>query len=368
MKKNTLRTALLGSILLTSVSLTTVANAGYVFSELTPLPGGIRSMAFGINNFGHVVGITEFNIPCTGCGKHTRPTLWSGTTTPTELRTFGTSGYAYAINDSGQVAGYEEYFFNSHTQALIWNSGVPSILTTLSGRPSTARSINSVGQVLGNGLEGSTGGSAVVWSPGAATVYLGAGSSAADINDAGQVAGRFNEGPSVWRNTIPTALGTLAGGFAVTEAINNAGHVVGWSSTGSSSYHATLWTATDAIDLGTLGGHSYAHGVNDAGLVVGESYDVNGILRAFLWDGKVMQDLNSLLDPAILNAGWHLIDAYDINKWGQVVGRARNSVTGVVHSYLLTPDSFSVPEPDSYPMVLLGLCLLALLSNRRQRM
>lgn len=368
MKKNIVRIGFLGSILLTGVSLPTVASAGYVFSDLTPLAGGIRSTAFDINNFGQIVGTTDFSSPCMGCGGYTRATLWDGTTTATELRTFGTSGYAYAINDAGQVAGYEHYSHNSHTNALIWNSGVPSTLMTLSGRPSTARAINSVGQVLGNGLQDSATGTAVVWSPGAATVYLGADSSAADLNDVGQVAGRFNEAPTVWRNGTPTALSTLNGGYAVTEAINNAGQVVGWSSTRNGSYHATLWTDTDAIDLGTLGGHSYAHAVSDEGIVVGESYDADGVLRAFLWDGKVMRDLNSLLDPAISSAGWHLIDAYDINERGQIVGRARNAATGALHSYLLTPDSFSVPEPESYRMVLVGLGLLALFGKRRQPM
>ncbi len=368
MKKNIVRIGLLGSIVLTGISFPIVANAGYVFSELKPLAGGSRSMAFGINNLGQVVGTTDFNAPCMGCGGYTRATFWDGTTTATELRTPGTSGYAYDINDMGQVAGYEHYSYSSHTNAVIWNNGVPSALTTLSGRPSIANAINSVGQVLGNGLAGSTTGTAVVWSAGAATIYLGANSSASDINDVGQVAGRLNEAPTVWRSATPTALGTLDGGYAVTEAINNAGQVVGWSSTRNGSYHATLWTDTDAIDLGTLGGTSYAQGINDEGIVVGESYDADGVLRAFLWDGKVMRDLNNLLDPVVADTGWHLIDAYDINDSGQIVGRARNTTTGDVHSYLLTPDSFSVPEPDSYQLMLAGLGLLALRGKRRQPM
>jgi probable HAF family extracellular repeat protein len=68
-------------------------------------------------------------------------------------------------------------------------------------------------------------------------------------------------------------LGTLGGNKSVPNAVNNAGQVAGWSETAGGQIHATVWNATMATDLGTLGGtgNSGAVGLNNTGQVVVDS-------------------------------------------------------------------------------------------------
>src|SRR5437879_324143 len=67
----------------------------------------------------------------------------------------------------------------------------------------------------------------------------------------------------------------LSSAQSFARAINNAGQVAGYSlpsgETGS-AYRATIWNATTATNLGTLGGsYSHAFGINSSGMVVGDS-------------------------------------------------------------------------------------------------
>jgi probable HAF family extracellular repeat protein len=46
-----------------------------------------------------------------------------------------------------------------------------------------------------------------------------------------------------------------------------------------------------------------------------------------------MTDLNHLIDPSM---GWQLMDAFDINDAGQIVGAGQ--INGETHAFLLTPN------------------------------
>jgi probable HAF family extracellular repeat protein len=129
-----------------------------------------------------------------------------------------------------------------------------------------------------------------------------------------------------------------------------AGQVVGLSFTAANIQHAFI-TGPDGVgmtDLGTLGGdYSYASGINDAGQVVGFSYTAAGVQYAFITgpNGVGMTDLNSLVS---LPDGVVLRGAQEINNVGQV------AVLG------------TIPEPDTYAMLLAGLGLLGFIARRHK--
>jgi hypothetical protein len=75
-----------------------------------------------------------------------------------------------------------------------------------------------------------------------------------------------------------------------------------------------------------------------------------------------MQDLNALIDPAL---GWVLVQAWDINASGQIVGWGTNP-SGNREAFLLTPANAAVPVPAALPLLLGGLGALGLLARRRR--
>jgi probable HAF family extracellular repeat protein len=74
--------------------------------------------------------------------------VWNGTT-PTDL---GIDSAAYAINDSGQIAGDRNAngdLGGIGTHATVWNGTIATDLGTLGGSQSGATGINNTGQVVG---------------------------------------------------------------------------------------------------------------------------------------------------------------------------------------------------------------------------
>ena len=69
-----------------------------------------------------------------------------------------------------------------------------------------------------------------------------------------------------------------------------------------------------AVDLGTLGGvFSVAHDINKRGQIVGRASLPSGEQHAFLWENGAMQDLGTL-------PGGHFSEAFGINDRGQIAG------------------------------------------------
>jgi probable HAF family extracellular repeat protein len=81
------------------------------------------------------------------------------------------------------------------------------------------------------------------------------------------------------------------------------------------SLSAGLATAQySPVDLGTLGGvFSVAHDINKRGQIVGRASLPSGEQHAFLWEHGVMQDLGTL-------PGGHFSEAFAINDRGQIAG------------------------------------------------
>jgi probable HAF family extracellular repeat protein len=340
--------------------------SSYKFSELTPISGSNFSYAHRINNLEQVVGYTQIPSEIFNTGASYRPTIWNNNV-PTQLNSLGENGYALDINDAGTVVGYTSPTYTTHDSAVVWKSGA---ITYIGGSDSARTiAINNNGQVL----RVSSPYSSEIWRERSSPysqlplyqsngVYLGLRESYA-INDLGQVAGRVSDDVvAVSDGATVNTLSSFGGGYSKPEAINNDGQVVGTSLTASRFYHATLWSGSSVVDLGTLDDQSYssgALGINTSGQVVGYSYTSAGS-RAFIWDGSKMLDLNSFLDGNDVNAGWVLNSASDINDKGSIIGMAYNSQLGVSRNFLLQ----AIPEPETYMMLILGLGFMGVATRR----
>jgi len=178
------------------------------------------------------------------------------------------SSSAYAVSDSGQVAG-EDYNGDFVT----------------SGSPSAGGSLSNIG-VFG---------------------------AANGINDAGDIVGQNEETDQAFVYTgQPGQGGSIAylGNFggqqgSTAQAINNSNAIVGWSHNTSNYSNAFLYTGTPGnggtmSDLGTLGGNtSAAYGINSAGTIVGTAASPASVIVAFIYTGTPghggsMQSLGSL--------------------------------------------------------------------------
>ncbi|WKB56013.1 hypothetical protein [Eleftheria terrae] len=304
----------------------------------------VESAAAGINNAGQVVGTSW------GEDLNRYATLWNGMT-PTALSQ-SDSG-ADAINDAGQVAGFEGPY------ATVWNGSTSTRLQSLNLRgASSALDINDAGQVVGYSWSGAVIRPAM-WDHRGLTVLGTTGETsgvAHAINEAGQVvgystvAGQPGLAATLWVGNTATHLGTLGGSGGCAFGINEAGQIVGnsiladhWTS------HATLWNGTVPTDLGSLGGTniSTAYGINNAGQIVGTSSTDRDGFHAVMWQGGAIIDLNDFLDESLKKAGWRLEFARDVNDSGWVVGSAENRFTADTRAFLLSP----VPEPETHVLM-----------------
>jgi probable HAF family extracellular repeat protein len=269
--------------------------------------GGAESAASDINEAGQIVGHSLLS-----SGLH-HAFIWTpgatdGTSSNPQMKDLGTllgtggESYAYAINSSGQIAGWAQVPEGFH--AFIYS----------------ASKITDIGNLL-NSLPYSY---------------------AYGINDAGHVAGTAYDA----NYSTPTAffydgksmkdLGNLGGGAGSALALNGADQVVGYSSTKDSVDHAFLFAAGKMTDLGTLGGHySYANAINNQNVIVGGSFTdaADSVYHAFISSNGVMTDLNNQLDSS--GQGWTLSEAKAINDSGQIVGLG--TIHSATHMFLLTP-------------------------------
>jgi len=355
----------------------------YQVTDLGDLPGGNSiSVAYGINSAGDVVG-SGFSSGTFG----PEAILWSGgSIIPLGDLTGGiTRSEAFAINDLGVIVG-RGADASASFRAVRWIGGVPGDLGDLPGGSSEAWAfdINTGGRIVGR-----SGGSPTVlatrWDggsidelgiPGGGSPFP-AGSSANGVNVFGVAVGNAAIGSGggsralVWdADGTPMDLGTLFPQLSDTARandINDLGEIVGWTGiTGET--RAVRWVGSVITDLGDLPGgvdSSEAHAINDAGSIVGQSSSTDGT-HAFLWEDGTLYDLNDLLDPSDpLSAQTELLEAFDINDSGQIVGRA--TFPSGTHAFLLTPLAPAVPAASTSVLLLLAAALGGAAILRLQR-
>lgn len=335
------------------------ASTVYTVTNLGTL-GGNTSLGLGINKAGTVVGVSA--VPSGAQPFIYKNGAMSGLDIPSSP-VWG--GYAQAINDSGQIAGFMSNQANNYKDsAYLYSNDVATPLGTfgLTGSVfSEGKAINASGQITGSfGLNSSVQRRGFVYSNGTVTTLgtLGGTSSrGTSINDSGTVVGYSDLAADMSANAfsftagVMTDLGTLGGVGSVANAINIAGQITGTSTTTNGQTHAFLSAGGALQDIGTLGSDfSWGNAINSVGAVVGRSYTAGYAEHAFLYAGGVMTDLSVSLDPAS-GAGWDVFDARAINDSGWIVATGRRVGTFETMALLLTP----VPEPSKLALIVLGL-------------
>jgi probable HAF family extracellular repeat protein len=166
-------------------------------------------------------------------------------------------------------------------------------------------------------------------------------------NHVGQVVGwvqnsLFGQRGAFWNNDSKhtvVVLEPLAGSTqSIAYGVNDIGQAVGASWIPFVGDRAILWSndaAHTPVDLGVLPGDtsSTAVGINVAGQVVGMSYAADRTARAFLYENGTMQDLSTLVDPALGAVTVYYV--FGINNNGQITALAR--INGQFASVILTP-------------------------------
>ncbi len=335
----------------------TVVNLGTLGGSalLSSLPSSVGN---GINASGQATGwaLTSVNV---------EPQAFISDSTTYAMAGIGIAGNfseGYAINASGQVAGYfSSYDFDNPNHAFVTDATTNALtdLGTLGcgtrdhcNGSSYGTGVNASGQVVGYSDTATGSTHAFITNPSTnAMTDLGTlggdGSKAFGINDNGQVTGGSDLVADGWYHAfitdpstnLMTDLGTLGGPQSFGYAINASGQVTGYSYTASGPAHAFVADATtgEMIDLGTLGGtSSEGLAINASGQIVGWADTASNIQDGFLYTGGQMLDLNSLLDASDA-AAYTISSATAINDNGQIVANGTVIATGAKVALLLNP-------------------------------
>ncbi len=324
----------------------------YNLTDLGALSGYAYSRAYGINNKGQVVGQVAKLEP----QLEAHAVLWDANKVEDIAVPEGLEySTAHGINDAGQIVGGAEIqnygshgfnFMGLKDQAYFWQDGK---MTALSPETSHAYALNNRGQVAGE-----LGSSAAVWEKNECTILAKSPdflrTSARAINTGGQVAGEGlnKEGKRqalFWSNGKLQPLGTLPDDDqSIATALNDKGTVVGTSGKNNSYEDLPfIWKKGKMDMLTPLDGrtwHNEVLGINNRDQIVGCGMQDGAYMHAVLWEDQFPRDLNDLIRA---DSGLVLMKATAINDKGQIVGEARDA-TLQIHAFLLTPIETTPPQ------------------------
>jgi probable HAF family extracellular repeat protein len=249
----------------------------YKVTDLGTL-GGTWSYAFGINELGHVVGMSP-----TASGE-VHAFLWTPETGMLDLALPGSGrSEAHDVNETGQVVGWGAG--TGASRAFVWTAteGMRN-LELFGGNSSFGLSINASGNIGGR-ITGLPGGAPVassgLWTAGSYEIVDGVNFAygVEDLNDLGQAvataetADRLNvprpflytRGANGW---IATAI-PAGPSDADARAVNAAGQVIGYFRRHDGGISSYVWSAGTGLDTLPSDGRADAYDLNDAGVVVG---------------------------------------------------------------------------------------------------
>jgi probable HAF family extracellular repeat protein len=152
-------------------------------------------------------------------------------------------------------------------------------------------------------------------------------------------------------NDLAESLGSL-GGSSVAYDLNEQGQVVGRASNPTYGYRAFIWQNGVMSDLGVLpgGGDSRAYGINESGMVVGESAGHAFVIVPIdideppddipdIWNQDINpQDGANDLMFDLGTLGGSSSAAYDISDYGEIVGEA-DTASGDRHPFIFDLNS-----------------------------
>jgi len=332
----------------------------YHLTDLGTL-GGNSSYANGINNLGQVVG---YSFTATD-HSNAHAFVYSNGTMTDLGQPYGGYTAAYSINSSGQIAGEGDNLSGSIEHGFLYANGgfVDLRLVGIAA----ASAVNSFGQIAGT----NTSNHAVLYQSGQVTdmgTLGGSTSSSGGLNDNGQAVGESRTGSVdafgtavthafLYQNGHMTDIGSLGGTYCGATAINangsaivGDGYMVPYVPGGANTTHAFLYSNGSILDIAPFGSeNSAAYGVNSESQVVGYLGSNASVYANGTWI-----NLNSALDSS--GSGWNLQVATDINDYGWISGYGVTN--GQTHAFLLTP----LPEPSSLGFI----GMIAMIYGRRR--
>jgi probable HAF family extracellular repeat protein len=245
-------------------------------NALPNLPGANNANAFDLNDLGQVIGFAETTVRDSTCAPGTpfqvfrfAPVIWepNGQIRQLPLLSGDTVGFAFGINDFGQVIGASGWCSNtslppnpSGAHAVLWQSdGTPTDLGNLGGTFNVPSGINNLGQVVGGAL-----------SPKDGTIHAFKWTRQTGMQDYG---------------AFPGAIVTVA---PCCRTINDSGQMVGFALDGTTfEERALVWQGKVPVDMNTLIPQNSpwylqcAQSIDDFGQIVGFGV-INGQTHAFL--------------------------------------------------------------------------------------
>ncbi len=342
----------------------------YRVTDLGAPPGFQQSWAYGVNDFGTVVGDAyDVTTNTRHAFRWDGATAWgSGVVTDLGALSGGIKATARAINRSGSVVGASDTLYNglhSVEYGFLAQAGGMTGLNVPAWPQDTARGndIDDSGNVVGRALFAPwLPVTAAVWNGGTildlGSLMPGGTSEAFAINEHGWVVGEattfdgfnFWTRAFVWDGASMIDLGTFDGPTGASSArdVNDRNEVVGYMEHKSNfEQHAFLWSGGRKFDLGMLPNYNLAvaNAINNAGVIVGSGNTADINWHAILWRAGTAHDLNDLVVPT--NHGWTLVSAEDVSDAGHIVGYGYPPGGQNLHAFLLTPRSvaglFSTP-------------------------
>lgn len=347
-------------LVILSASIVSRSELRYHITDIGVLPGESTSNAYGINNYGHVVG-----------GTPTSAFIWKpdGSAIQPITATFGTWPTLYSINDSDESVG--EFAAAGQSKCFYWSPNTGPTRMHPFRDAQSARSINNAGQAGGTYAApvDNSASKGYRWTMATGFENLGGYggfthfSQGRSINDSGVVVGlavgmtgtytavRWTPGQTTYD------LGRLPGGTnSGATDINNAGTILGYSSISSGATHAVMWSdARGMEDLTALYGLTFGgSAMNNSETVVGTNGS-GSAGHAMIWTRSIGSlDINTICDES--GSSWLLNSASDINASGQICGTG--IINGQTHAFFATP----VPEPGT----LIVLVVPSLIFSRRR--